>query len=115
MSEKEKIVLGSNGIKKVLKGFSSVEAVAEYIWNRYDANSIEDDYKKILLQNRERLMLALNSGSTNTLSDRIVNILKNVNEHAAISEIGKSLLLKKLIVNMSNELNHESEYMSSMW
>lgn len=39
MSEKEKIVLGSNGIKKVLKGFSPVEAVAEYIWNGYDANA----------------------------------------------------------------------------
>ena len=33
----EKIVLGSNGIKKVLKGFSPTEAVAEYIWNGYDA------------------------------------------------------------------------------
>ena len=32
--EKEKIILGSNGIKKVLKGFSPEEAVAEYIWNR---------------------------------------------------------------------------------
>lgn len=39
MSEKEKIVLGSNGIKKVLKGFTPVEAVAEYIWNGYDANA----------------------------------------------------------------------------
>ena len=39
MSEKGKIVLGSNGIKKVLKGFSPVEAVAEYIWNGYDANA----------------------------------------------------------------------------
>ena len=31
--------MGSNGIKKVLKGFSPVEAVAEYIWNGYDANA----------------------------------------------------------------------------
>lgn len=43
MSEKEKIVLGSNGIKKVLKGFSPVEAVAEYIWNGYDANATNVD------------------------------------------------------------------------
>lgn len=39
MPDKEKIVLGSNGIKKVLKGFSPVEAVAEYIWNGYDADA----------------------------------------------------------------------------
>ena len=58
--------------------------------------------------------MALNSGSTNTLSDRIVNILRNVDEHAAISEIGKNSLLKKLIVNMSNELNHESEYIQAI-
>lgn len=45
MSEKEKIVLGSNGIKKVLKGFLPVEAVAEYIWNGYDANATIVDVK----------------------------------------------------------------------
>lgn len=45
MSEKEKIVLGSNGIKKVLKGFSPVEAVSEYIWNGYDANATIVDVK----------------------------------------------------------------------
>lgn len=74
----------------------------------------EVEYQKILLQNKERLILALTSGSTNTLSDRIVNILKNVDEHAAISEIGRNSLLKKLIVNMSNELNHESEYIQAI-
>ncbi len=37
----EKVVLGSNGIKRVLKGFSPVESVAEYIWNGYDANATE--------------------------------------------------------------------------
>ena len=56
----------------------------------------EVEYQKILLQNKERLILALTSGSTNTLSDRIVNILKNVDEHAAISEIGRNSLLKKM-------------------
>lgn len=45
MSEKEKIVLGSNGIKKVLKGFSPVEAVSEYIWNGYDASYFNSDAK----------------------------------------------------------------------
>lgn len=39
MSGKEKIVLGSNGIKKVLKIFTPVKAVTEYIWNGYDANA----------------------------------------------------------------------------
>lgn len=37
----EKVILGSNGIKKVLNSFSPVEAVAEYIWNGYDAGATE--------------------------------------------------------------------------
>lgn len=39
MAEHEKIVLAAGGIKKVLKNFSPVEAVAEYIWNGFDANA----------------------------------------------------------------------------
>lgn len=35
----EKIILGTNGIKRVLSSFSPEEAVAEYIWNGYDANA----------------------------------------------------------------------------
>jgi hypothetical protein len=37
--ESSKIVLGTKGIKKVLKGFSAVEAIAEYVWNGYDATA----------------------------------------------------------------------------
>ena len=37
--EAEKIVLGTKGIKKVLKGFSPVEAISEYIWNGFDATA----------------------------------------------------------------------------
>lgn len=32
-------------LKKVLKGFSPEEAVAEYIWNGYDANATIVDVK----------------------------------------------------------------------
>lgn len=74
-----------------------------------DIDLTEVDYQKLLLQNKDRLILALTSGSTNTLSKRIVDILMNVNEHDSVSENGKNPLLKKLIVNMSNELNKESE------
>ena len=39
----EKIILGSNGIKRVLRKFSPVEAIAEYIWNGYDADATKID------------------------------------------------------------------------
>lgn len=37
----EKVILGTNGIKKVLNNFSPEESVAEYIWNGYDAGATE--------------------------------------------------------------------------
>lgn len=74
-----------------------------------DIDITEADYQELLSQNKDRLIVALTSGSTNILSERIVDILRNVNEHGSVSENGKNPLLKKLIVNMSNELNKESE------
>ena len=58
--------------------------------------------------------MALSSGLTNTLSERIVQILKSVDEYGDATENGESPLLKKLIVNMSNELNKESEYIQAV-
>lgn len=45
--EANKIVLGTSGIRKVLKGYNSVEAIAEYVWNGFDATAsiIEVDVK----------------------------------------------------------------------
>ncbi len=74
----------------------------------------EEDYHRLLLENKDRLILALTSGSTNTLSERIVEILRSVNEHGLVSENGENPLLKKLIVNMSNELNKEPEYIQAV-
>lgn len=79
-----------------------------------DINITEFDYHNLLLKNKDRLILALSSGSTNTLSKRIVEILKNVDEGGSVSENGENPLLKKLIVNMSNELNKESEYIQAV-
>ena len=79
-----------------------------------DIDITEEDYHELLLKNKDRLILALSSGSTNTLSERIVKILKNVDEYGSVSENGENPLLKKLIVNMSNELNKESEYIQAV-
>lgn len=79
-----------------------------------DIDITEVDYHKLLLENKDRLILALTSGSTNTLSERIVEILKAVDAQGTVFENGESPLLKKLIVNMSNELNKESEYIQAV-
>lgn len=79
-----------------------------------DIDITDEEYYELLLKNKDRLILALSSGSTNTLSERIVQILKSVDEYGDATENGESPLLKKLIVNMSNELNKESEYIQAV-
>lgn len=79
-----------------------------------DIDITEEEYYKLLLKNKDRLILVLSSGSTNTLSERIVQILRDVDERGGATENGESPLLKKLIVNMSNELNKESEYIQAV-
>ena len=79
-----------------------------------DIDITDEEYYELLLKNKDRLILALSSGLTNTLSERIVQILKSVDEYGDATENGESPLLKKLIVNMSNELNKESEYIQAV-
>ena len=80
-----------------------------------DDNDItEEKYHEVLLKNKDRLISALSSGETNTLSDRIVEILKNVDEQKDNFENSENPLLKKLIVNMSKELNKESGYIQAI-
>ena len=74
----------------------------------------EEEYHKLLLKNKDRLILALSSGLNNTLSERIVEILRNTNGQGTMSGNNESPLLKKLIVNMSTELNKETEYIQAV-
>lgn len=61
-----------------------------------DIDISEVDYHKLLLKNKDRLILALTAGSTNTLSERIVEILRAVDEQGMVSETGENPLLKNL-------------------
>ena len=60
-----------------------------------DIDITDEEYYELLLKNKDRLILALSSGSTNTLSERIVQILKSVDEYGDATENGESPLLKK--------------------
>lgn len=90
------------------------DTLAEACDSLEDIDITESEYHELLLKNKERLILALSSGATNTLSERIVEILRNVDESGVVSENGENPLLKKLIFNMSNELNKESEYIQAV-
>lgn len=74
----------------------------------------DDEYRKLLLDNRDRLITALNSEEKNTIIERIVGILENINDNQEESELGQNQLLKKLILNMIQELNRESETLRSI-
>lgn len=71
-------------------------------------------YQTLLSRNRERLIMALQSGASNPLSERIIDILRNSNSITSIYELGNNELVKKLIVNMSNELDDSSVFLQSI-
>lgn len=78
-------------------------------------NSINDDeYKRIIKEDRDRIILALESETQNPLSNRIVNILRSDKNDSPIIESGEKPLLRKLIINMHNELNDESIYLQTV-
>lgn len=79
-----------------------------------DINIDDDEYIKLLIENRERLIIALNSEENNTIIERIVGILENVSDNQQVTGFGQNQLLKKLIFNMIQELNHESETLRSI-
>lgn len=79
-----------------------------------DVNISDDEYRELLMDNRERLITALYSEEKNTIIDRIVGILENVNDNQEETELGQNQLLKKLIFNMIQELNRESETLRSI-
>lgn len=79
-----------------------------------DVNIDENEYRKLLMDNREKLITALNSEENNTIIERIVGILENVSDNQEIVETGQNQLLRKLIYNMIQELNHESETLRSI-
>lgn len=101
--------ISSNKVQKAL--FNTLAAACDSL---EDLEIDDDEYQSLLLSNRDRLILALKSGEKNSLSERIVDILSNVNEKTKIQENGNNILLKKLIVNMSRELNEESVFLQAI-
>jgi len=96
----------SMSINKVQKALFDTLADACDSFDELDMD--DEQYQQLLLNNRDRLISALTSGERNTLSEKIVKILKSVDENTDVYEYEKNPLLKKLIVNMSKELNEES-------
>ncbi len=79
-----------------------------------DINIETEEYRKLLLDNRDRLITALKSEENNTIIERIIKILENAGDNQEIVGSGNNLLLRKLIFNMIQELNHESETLRSI-
>ncbi len=104
-----------NYAKRISTG-KVIKALFDTIADACDSNSsnqeeeiIDIEYKRILLDNKDRLITALKSEENNTVIERIINILENVSVDQELSDVGQNKLLKKLICNMIRELNQESE------
>ena len=110
----EELLVERYGRAKMMSNDKVQKTLADACDSLDDIDITDEEYYELLLKNKDRLILALSSGLTNTLSERIVQILKSVDEYGDATENGESPLLKKLIVNMSNELNKESEYIQAV-
>ena len=70
--------------------------------------------EEILLNNKDKLVSTLEQMERNTLSDKIISILKNNDIELIVKECQNNVLLTKLIVNMSNELEKEEGLLQSL-
>ena len=116
----EVLVTRVNYAKKISTS-KVIKALFDTFADACDLNVISEDvsidageYRKLLLDNRDRLITALKSEENNTIIERIVKILENVSDNQEILETGQNQLLRKLIYNMIQELNRESETLRSI-
>lgn len=101
--------LSINKVQKAL--FATLADACDHL---EDVEMSDDEFVEILENNREQLITALIAGDSNSLSERIVDILRRTNISDSLNEIGHNPLLRKLIVNMSLELKDESIFLQTI-
>lgn len=104
--------VSSSKVRKAL--FNTFADACDTTLTTEDTPIDDEEYRQLLLENKNRLITALYSEEENEITERIVGILENVGDHQENYEFGQNPLLKKLIYNMIQELNRESETLRSI-
>ncbi|MCX8755556.1 AAA family ATPase [Vibrio parahaemolyticus] len=76
--------------------------------------SIPNDFCKLVIDNQERLIEALNDGFENNFKTQVVSILNEVNTDKDAEKLKENNLLSQLIINMIRELEVEKQLLSSV-
>jgi len=79
-----------------------------------DEVMVDNDLENMLLLNREKLVNTLRQMERNTLSDKIISILRGNDIDVIVAECKNNILLSRLIVNMSIELEKEEVILQSI-
>ncbi|MFQ2001626.1 AAA family ATPase [Aeromonas veronii] len=76
--------------------------------------SIPDDFDSLVLNNKDRIIEALNDGFENNFKTHIINILQGVRHKQDVQWLQENNLLSQLIMNMIKELEVEKQLLSSI-
>jgi len=76
--------------------------------------SIPDDFDSLVLNNKDRIIEALNDGFENNFKTHIINILQGVRHKQDVEWLQENNLLSQLIMNMIKELEVEKQLLSSI-
>lgn len=74
----------------------------------------EDDLYSLLIENRERVIEALDDGSENNFKRGVMDILSTLDDESTYSRVQSSSLLKMLLRNILNELQVEKLMLNSI-
>lgn len=102
--------------RKIQSALFDTLSVAIDIENSAPSNKHFDrDYLgQRILENKDRIIEALDDGENNNFKNRIVNILRRINQKGELEKILEHSLLSQLFENMLNELEEERLILNSI-
>lgn len=76
--------------------------------------SIPEDFANLLIQNKDRIIEALDDGFDNNFKSQVISILMEVNNKDEAFGLLENRLLSQLIINMIKELEYEKQLLGSI-
>ncbi|MDM2905611.1 AAA family ATPase [Citrobacter sp. Cpo015] len=81
---------------------------------RNHRSSLPNDFERRLIENKERIIEALDDGEENKFKNKVIQILSDENIEEEVSRYRHHEILGQLFMNMMNELELEKQMLSSI-
>ena len=82
--------------------------------DRNHRSSLPNDFERRLIENKERIIEALDDGEENKFKNKVIQILSDDNIEEEVSRYRHHEILGQLFMNMMNELELEKQMLSSI-